>query len=338
MEAKKRTDSHAQRRINLVVVYIVVVIALLVTIYVVPGVTGYFTATYVAEYGELSLSDETTGYVIRQEIVYTAESGGTENAMVSEGDLVRTGTAILQVDGSGDQKREEGDPMDALAGKVSRFAIPTSDFICQHGGIISFYGDGYELELHPGNLDTVSKETLEKLSQDDVLDLKTGQINQGDPVFKIIDKSRWYMILFVDKDHIERYQPGATVMVAIGEDRENPIAMDVRSATQEDGKGRIVLETNRFYDQLGKIRVSAVTVVTHQVRGLMMDSASLTTQDGVTGVYVKNTAGSYDFVPVEVLGQDGDLTVIADSYYYDEEGIRQPTVSPYDDIKRKPES
>ena len=52
--------------------FILAVAALYVVIYVVPQVSGFFKATYAAEYGELRTVDDTDMFFVRNETVYTS--------------------------------------------------------------------------------------------------------------------------------------------------------------------------------------------------------------------------------------------------------------------------
>ena len=50
---------------------------------------GLFDRSYVAKYGNVEVKDETEGYIVRNETVYTAGKAGTVKRTVTEGELVK---------------------------------------------------------------------------------------------------------------------------------------------------------------------------------------------------------------------------------------------------------
>lgn len=59
-----------------ILLFVIAIVALYAIIYIIPSVTGALISSYTAEYGELKVSDETTGYIVRNETVYLASSAG----------------------------------------------------------------------------------------------------------------------------------------------------------------------------------------------------------------------------------------------------------------------
>ena len=130
--------------------FILAVAALYVVIYVVPQVSGFFKATYAAEYGELRTVDDTDMFFVRNETVYTSGVSGTANRLVDEGRLVRGHTTVMEVTG-GAGGSSSGEYSSILE-KLGDAALPTSDFTVTDGGVVSYFVDGYESELKPENM------------------------------------------------------------------------------------------------------------------------------------------------------------------------------------------
>ena len=82
-----------------ILLFVIALVTLYVIIYIVPGVTGALISSYTAVYGQLRVTDETTGYLVRNETVYTASAGGEINRYMEEGDLVRQGASIMEING-----------------------------------------------------------------------------------------------------------------------------------------------------------------------------------------------------------------------------------------------
>ncbi len=320
-----------KKRIGLL--FLLAVAALYIAIYVVPQLTGFLTATYTAEYGELQIYDDTDMYIVRNETVYTSGVSGTANRLIEEGRLIRGNTTVMEVSGEGGSSDTE--KYASILERLGSAAVSTSDFTAEGGGVVSYFADGYEGELTSGTMGSKSYEYYKALSQDDVAELSTGTVAAGDPVYKIIDKSRWYAVAFVPADRTGNYEAGKTVDVEIG---DAVISMTVTGVSEEGDLCRLLLETTRYYENYGGTRVAAVRIVTADAAGLIIDNGSIVEKDGVKGVYVKNKKDRYEFTPVNVLITDGTSSVVSDSFYYDSEGNRAATVNPHDDVLKDPES
>ena len=97
-------------------------------IYIIPSVTGALISSYTAEYGELKVSDETTGYIVRNETVYLASSGGEINRYIEEGSLVRQGTSVMEINGgSGEEISSE---YTDLLTRLGDAAVTSQDYTC----------------------------------------------------------------------------------------------------------------------------------------------------------------------------------------------------------------
>lgn len=321
-----------------IIIYVAVVIVLYLLIYTVPSVSSLFKGTYSAKYGQLRVEDEATGYIVRNEIVYVSTSGGSVNRFAKEGDLVRKGTTIMEVTGS-----SEEEPSHALADIVSELdehKVSTSDFVAKDGGIVSFYVDGYEEELNSDNVAATSFDTFNKIKKNDVTELSKRKIKGGEPAFKIIDKDRWYLVAYVDLKDKDRYLEGSTISVEFRElgKKNEPLSVDmqVKKVKKQSGKLKVVLECSRYFEEYASIRVAKVNLVTSDVTGIIIDNDSITEKKDKKGVYVRDKKGNDVFVPVRVIATDGKESAIAESYFFDSDGERVETVSPYDDILKNP--
>lgn len=346
-----------------IAIFIILVVGLAVVIYALPGVTGMLVETYTAEYGELSIYDDTTGFFLRKEEVYAAENGGDVNRLSEEGDLLRPGTAVIGITGespvvsntsdSGGEGEVASDRPTEIKNLLSSRMKKSSDFRIENGGIVSFFVDGYEYTLTPEKSTTIRKTELDEVKQSQVVE--TGDsVKNGYPVFKIISNGGWELIAYIPKDHIGQYEEGQKVDVTFFEKDEssdtefpdlsekdplfNKVTMNVESVETEGDYGKLIIKSSRFFGGIGQYRVAYCRIVSQDVSGLLIENQSIVEVDGKTGVYVKNKKGKYDFIPVLAYGSNDKVTVIADTYYYDENGEYTKTVDPFDDVLKTPQN
>ena len=342
-------------RKGIITFFVLALIVLYVIIYVVPGVTGMLDSTYVVEYGVLSIHDDTTGYLIRNERVYAAESSGLVNRIAAEGDLLRRGNRVIDI--SGGTVAAPTQRLKDIKETLQGLMIDIHGNTTQGGGIVSYYVDGFENKMNTENALYYRKSDFEGVTQDKVVALGSSA-TEGYPVFKLVDNTDWYLIAYVPKDKVDNYVVGRSVDViftkssdtsieetADEEDEEidesetyGSVEMKIVAVEEEGDSSRRGLESNRFFSGLGELRTAQCRIISSSVRGLKVENESIVEEDGRPGVYVKRKTGKYIFVPINILGSTDKTTVVSDMYFYDENGVWTSTIDPFDDILRDPEA
>ena len=319
-----------------ILLYILAVVVLYVIIYIVPKVTGLLDVTYVAEYGELSIFDEGTCYLVRNERVYLAQGTGQISKVSAEGTLLRAGSSPVSVSGA-----EIGTPPEELKTireSLGDDAASITGYYLEKGGIVSYYVDGHEAELGPDTMESLKKSYFDGLSQDGVFFIdKLAYYDY--PIFKVVSNDNWYVVAYLSNAKGD-YEAGRRIYVeldgASADGGSRRVEMRIVSASEGDGYLKVILKTSRVIDSLGALRVTNGKLVASDERGLLIERQSLVVLEGKVGIYVKNTRNKYDFVPVNIIGENGDTVVISDSYYYDENGERVRTADPFVDVLRDP--
>ena len=316
-----------------IVLFVPALIVLYIIIYIIPTVTGALVSSYTVEYGEMKVFDETTAYLVRDEKVYTAGGGGRANRYIENGTLVRKGTAIMEVSGGADSEIDSR--FTDLLTRLSGSEVSTNSYTVKDGGVVSYYADGYESRLTPKTMEKGDYSYYSKISEDNVADLKRKNIAEGEPVFRIVDRTEWYIVCFVPVEHLDRYEEGNDVTAEFEDDS---VEAEVYSVSKDkDGEhGRVILSVGNYYENYTKTRACPVSLVTYDEKGLLLENDSITEEDGQKGVYVRNKTGDYYFVPVKIYATDGEFSLAADTMYFDENGEQLMTVEIYDEILKNP--
>lgn len=314
-----------------ILIFLAVLIILYILIYFVPKVSTVFVTSYVAQYGQLTISDETTGYIVRKETVYTATNAGEINQYVEEGTLVRKKIRVMEINDGADG--EISGKYTAILDRLGDAAKPSKKYRSPKVGIVSYYADGYESTLKPKNLDKLTYEDYKKVSQDDTIKLSRKNAKTGEPVFKIVDRTKWYIVCYVDLENKDRYEKGTILNV---EFEDQTCEAVVYKAEPEGDKLKIVLRSGEYYENFAKIRVCDVRIVTYDDRGLLILNSSITEKKGVKGVYVKTNNDKFVFVPIFPLASNGEYTMIETGTHITEDGEYIATVDLYDEIQKNP--
>lgn len=337
----------SKSKLSPLVILFIVAAVLYGIIYILPRVTGVLRSSYTAEYGELKTFDKTEGYVIRNEHVYFSTVTGAANRYIKENKLVRKGTRIMEVNAS--EKKAGNEDVQALDTSQKGSAtyasirddvkgenhIDTEDFVTEHEGILSYHADGYESMLTPENMDDKDKDFFRKLKNSSDLKLGNEIVAETDPVFKICDRSAWYIICYIPREHANRYNEGTKLNILIND--EKTIKGTVFKVDDERREKKLIIKTNYYYSKFSTVRKIDVEVITSDVMGLLISNTSIVEQGGKKGVFVRQKTGKYKFVPINVIATDGTQSAISPSQYRDAEGNTVTTVRSYDDILRRPD-
>src|SRR5665648_1212753 len=194
------------------ILFILACILLYTIIYVIPGVTGALKKTEIVNCGGVTVIDDITCYVVRNEKVYLADTNGEINYYYEEGEHVRKGTKILDI-----QKKNVGEPKNEyqeILGKLGSAIGKQENDVTSFNGIVSYYIDGYE--------DYFIFEKMKKLKYDEVSKLNIETINLTrketfvkEPIYKICDNSSWYVIGWVEDGNVSKYVIGENVKIKL---------------------------------------------------------------------------------------------------------------------------
>lgn len=233
-----------------------------------------------------------------------------------------------------DIKKSEGEE-DSSEGELSELGVLPDTYLISKPGIISYSMDGYESEMSPYTMKLLDREKAEKIDAK-VSDLSRETTRYGEPLFKIIDNSEWYAVMWIDERDLGKYSENKSVSMKLP---DGDATGRVYSISESDGEIMVIMRFNAYYDSLSSLRKIQTEVISSDCSGLMIRNSFITSKDGQPGVYVLGVAGDSEFVPIKVKGTDGEYSIVeSGSYYlYDEEtgeSQRYETVGVYDEIEK----
>lgn len=321
-------------------IFIIALVTLYVVIEIVPFLTGALTGTEVLKYGELKIEQEVVCYIVRNETVFGAPETGDVKYKFEEGTLVKKGAKVLTFTKDSSITKEEETELQkksnfkTLISRLGNNLIADQNFTAVIRGVFSTNVDGYEGTFTPSRIEELNYQEVSGMSIKSQ-DVAQKYALQGEPLYKISDNSIWYMVFWVKNDEAAKYQTNAAVTVSLPDG--NVLATVDRLVADEE-KVMIVLKTNRYYKGFASQRKVQANIMMVDQRGLLVSNDSITTKEGVTGVYIKNTIGDYVFKPIRTIATDGNKTLVLEDVYYDEEGQPVDTVNVYDEVLKKPEA
>jgi putative membrane fusion protein len=316
----------------LLTIFVVVAVGLYVYLFAVPEIEGMSERTAVLEHGELPVLDKAEVLIIRDETLFGSKKSGAVTREQEEGTKVRKKVRLITVEGGAPAATN------AAVEQVKQIAAGsmkmTGSYKATRTAVVSYYADGYEKALSPKKMGALKKSDLdtypargESIAQESVA--------AGDPVYKLTNNNEWFLVYWVGADgDTSRYATGSAVTVKIGGDQVDATVYDV---TQEGGSLKVILRSDMYYEGLERVRRADAEIVFAEYTGLVADVSCIAVRDGATGVYVKQRAGGYKWVPVKVQKETGGRCTLAAGVYYDEAGEQVITVDYYDEVLLNPE-
>lgn len=212
------------------------------------------------------------------------------------------------------------------------FGVNGSD-TAKASGTLSYIMDGYEAALNPYTMGLLDKEKLESLDFK-TYNADTGKTLKGEPLFKVVDRHKWYAVTWIEASALGSFSEGSTISIKLP---KGEVSGNISKLYDCGDEIMVVLEFRNYYEDMASIRKVDTTLTVSDSDGLVVDSSYIVTEDGQPGVYVVGVTGKASFTPVKILGSDGENTLVASEYYYQQvegETKQIATVSPYDEIKK----
>ena len=173
-------------------------------------------------------------------------------------------------------------------------------------GVVSFYIDGYETDLTPSALNTLSIAQVRSVLAGERLENTRKTLSDG--IYRIVDQDRWYVAVLY---------AGNTWTPMVGQDNyyiqmegfdDLSYTASVHSVQKENDTTLAIFEVRDpvgplIYKRTGKAQFSIT------LTGLSVRVEALYNENGQMGVWVYDVPG-VTFVPVEVLSTDGTIAMI----------------------------
>ena len=316
-----------------ITIYVMVLLILFVIVEILPKVTDVFDTTQVLEPGNLVISYDTEGYLIKDESISIAAQNGKVKYLEEEGVAVKKGHPIVKVEE--DKKDSEKSPrFTEYTDRLNGFDGLSKKKGATISGVVSFSIDGYENYFTSKNMEKIDKNEVEGLSLKSV-DLKRDSVIKGEPVYKISGDDNWYILCWVDKKTAETYYEGRDVTIKMP---DGDVDAEVYKIKKEGNNYRVIFYLDVYYESFATTRKADISIVISDNAGLIIENNCIITKHGKQGVYVRDKNGDYSFTQISVIASNEKESVIRDATFIDEEGYQIYTVDVYDEVSKHPKN
>lgn len=313
-------------------IYVIILLILYVVVEVLPKVTDIFETTQVLEPDNLTLSYETKGYFIKEEMVGIAKESGEISYLVDEGTVVKKGSELVSVEASGNDDKTPR--FTDYTQKLKGYDGLTEEYTSPISGVYSLTIDGYEDYFTFDRMEKIKKEKVESLSFKST-NLERSSVIKGEPIYKVSGDDNWYILCWVDEKNVKNYSEGKSVTLKLP---DGDVEADVYKIKKEENEYRVIFHLDVYYEKFSESRAEDMTIIVSDNLGLLVNNSCIVEKNGNEGVYVKNKNGKYVFKRVKVIATDGEKSVIEDAAFTDDEGNQVYTVDVYDEVLKHPKS
>ena len=316
-----------------IIIYLVLLASCIVVVYAVPSVKGMLEKTYVAEFGKIDIADEVSAFIVRDETVYVAEQDSEVSRVAKEGSLVKATAHIVNVDPIAGSEEGISHKYSSVLEALGNDVVETDSGKTHDAGYVCYYVDGAEAKLSTDKITSLNQKSLKELTGYSHVETQENNCAKGEPLFKIVHNSRWFLVFYIDKKDAEKYSEGRTVYLETADG-----SVPVKVAYNEEGKktSKIVLACKTFFDGFLDERRLDTKIIVASAEGLVLEDSSIVKKGEQIGVLVKDKLGEHKFKPISIKADNGEQCVVYSDIYVDADGNFVETVKTYDEIVAEP--
>ena len=203
-------------------------------------------------------------------------------------------------------------------------------------GVVSYFIDGYENLLAPQNIHALEWDKLLSIDKEPS-DCRLNKVIQGQPIFKIIDSHKWFMIAQLTHEESEYYKLGRAVTFKFS---SGDIRGSILKLQENENYDLVIFELSEYTDNHISLRKVNIDVEVVNYEGLKLNNDSIIEKDGKQGVFVLDINRQACFKPIQIIGKDGEYTIVRSNVFYENEGDQIKsieTIKIYDEVVRKAE-
>jgi putative membrane fusion protein len=201
----------------------------------------------------------------------------------------------------------------SLLSSVSTKKVP---YYSSMAGIITYKIDGLEdvykfqdvLNITPSG----TKEQEYNISDKS----QSETVAKDESIYKIIRNFEYYIAATVDNEKAKLFEENKYVKIRVLTDGSEHVVWGyIKKINYGSESSVLILYFDDYFYKIYDKRYVNLQIITDIHDGLKISSVALTEKDGLDGVYVEDASNIIKFFPVEILGQNGDVTIVSSGEY-----------------------
>lgn len=199
--------------------------------------------------------------------------------------------------------------------KIPCYSKKSGIFTYKMDGLEDFYKYKNVLDMTPSN--TIKKDCVETDSS------LSSEVVSGDKLYKIISNFDYYIVATVNNESAKLFEPNKYIKTRIKYDGLESEAWGyIKKINYGSEESVLIIYFDDYFYKIYDKRYVDLELITDTYEGIKINTKALIKKDGLEGVYIKDASNIVKFLPVEILGQDGDTSIIAIGSYVSEDRRR----------------
>nr|WP_312576001.1 HlyD family efflux transporter periplasmic adaptor subunit [Sedimentibacter sp.] len=212
--------------------------------------------------------------------------------------------------------------------KIPCYSKKSGIFTYKTDGLEDYYKYENVLDITPSS--TIQKEYVETDSS------LSSEVSSGDKLYKIISNFNYYIAATVNNEYAKLFEANKYIKTRIKYDGQDVEAWGyIKKINYGSEESVIIIYFDDYFYKIYDKRYVDLELITDIHEGIKINTKALVENNGLKGVYIKDASNIVKFFPVEILGQDGDVTIISIGDYVSEDRRRVINISDdsYETIK-----
>lgn len=185
----------------------------------------------------------------------------------------------------------------------------TNIYLSDSSGIISYRVDGYEDLYSFESITNIDCNILNSIKPDEISVKDLNSTKVGQPLFKIIDNSKWYAVTKLENNSINKLVEGKNLSIRINDNKES-IKGNIKKINTGEEESVVIIEFSSHLYKYYDIRNTTLEIILNTSKGLKIPNKAITKRDGIEGVYIKNLNNFNKFRPINIIDKDENYTIV----------------------------
>ena len=209
-------------------------------------------------------------------------------------------------------------------------------YYSQKAGIITYKIDGLEDSYKYENVLELTPNSTVPMNFTETDSSKNPVVSKGDKLYKIIKNFDYYVAATVTNDYAKSFQENKYIKTRFKyDDTSHEVWGYIKKINYGSEDSVLIIYCDDYFYKIYDKRYVDLELITGIHEGISINTKALIQKGDLTGVYVTDASNIVKFLPVEILGQDGDTSIISIGSYVSEDQRRVINVleNSYDTIK-----
>lgn len=182
-------------------------------------------------------------------------------------------------------------------------------YYTEMSGFVSHKLDGLEEKYSSRNIGKYTIKDLDEIKTKDEFVKNEQLVKIEEPIFKIISDQRWYIMTKVEDKDLGEIEQGSKVSLEVNK-HKGEIEGTVFKLDKSKKGSFIIVELDKYIHEFYDKRYIDIKLIKEIKTGMQVPKKAIVDKEGQKGVYIKEISGVVKFLPVNVLSETENISIV----------------------------